>query len=186
MRNRLPMVFSFTALLVALFGITPLGEAAYNAVVPRNSVGTLQLQRNAVKSAKIAPNAIRTGHVLDGSLLTADFKAGQIPQGPEGRQGRRRKRGPARSQRLRDRDRAFDDQQHHLLRERFLPRREEGVRGRRHEQHLVARGRSLRSLQQSQRRRDRMERSDGLAQRRCNRHGNGLRRLRHCVLRPGT
>ena len=53
MRNRLPMVFSFTALLVALFGITPLGEAAYNAVVPRNSVGTLQLQRNAVKSAVV-------------------------------------------------------------------------------------------------------------------------------------
>lgn len=94
MRNRLPMVFSFTALLVALFGITPLGEAAYNAVVPRNSVGTLQLQRNAVKSAKIAPNAIRTGHVLDGSLLTADFKAGQIPQGPKGDKGDAGSAGP--------------------------------------------------------------------------------------------
>jgi len=87
MRNRLPMIFSITALLVALFGITPLGDAAYNAVVPRNSVGTLQLQRNAVKAAKIAPNAIRAGHVLDGSLLTADFKAGQIPQGPKGDKG---------------------------------------------------------------------------------------------------
>lgn len=87
MRDRLPMIFSITALLVALFGITPLGEAAYNAVVPRNSVGTLQLQRNAVKAAKIAPNAIRSGHVLDGTLLAADFKPGQIPQGPKGDQG---------------------------------------------------------------------------------------------------
>lgn len=87
MRDRLPMIVSITALLIALFGITPLGEAAYEAVVPRNSVGTLQLQRNAVKAAKIAPNAIRTGHVLDGSLLAADFKAGQIPQGPKGDKG---------------------------------------------------------------------------------------------------
>lgn len=87
MGNRVNSVLSLTALLVAVLGVTPLGEAAYNAVVPRNSVGTLQLQRNAVKAAKIAPNAIRGGHVLDGTLLTADFKAGQIPQGPKGDKG---------------------------------------------------------------------------------------------------
>jgi hypothetical protein len=93
MRDRLPMIFSTTALLVAVLGVTPLGEAAYNAVVPRNSVGTLQLQRNAVKAAKIAPSAVRTGHVLDGSLLTADFKAGQIPQGPKGDKGDKGEKG---------------------------------------------------------------------------------------------
>jgi hypothetical protein len=87
MRNRLPMIFSITALLVAVLGSTPLGEAAHNAVVPKNSVGTPQLKRNAVKAAKIAPNAVRTGHVLDGSLLSADFKPGQIPQGPKGDKG---------------------------------------------------------------------------------------------------
>ena len=85
--SRLPIALSITALLVAVLGVTPFGEAAYNAVVPRNSVGTLQLQRNAVKAAKIAPNAVRTGHVLNGSLLVEDFKAGQIPQGPKRRQG---------------------------------------------------------------------------------------------------
>jgi hypothetical protein len=93
MRDRLPMIFSTTALLVAVLGVTPLGDAAYNAVLPRNSVGTLQLQRNAVKAAKIAPNAIRTGHVLDGTLLTADFKAGQIPQGPKGDKGEKGDKG---------------------------------------------------------------------------------------------
>lgn len=87
MRVRLPMIFSIIALLIAVLGVTPLGEAAYNAVVPRNSVGTQQLQRNAVKAAKIAPNAIRTGHVLNGSLLVEDFKPGQIPQGPKGDRG---------------------------------------------------------------------------------------------------
>src|SRR5262245_63485975 len=87
MPDRLPIILSTTALVVAVLGVTPLGDAAYNAVVPRNSVATAQLQRNAVKAAKIAPNAIRTGHVLDGTLLTADFKSGQIPQGPKGDKG---------------------------------------------------------------------------------------------------
>lgn len=77
------MVVACIALLVALGGTSY--ATALN--VPRNSVGTLELQRNAVKAAKIAPNAVRTGHVLDGSLLVADFKAGQIPQGPKGDKG---------------------------------------------------------------------------------------------------
>ena len=55
--------------------------------VPKNSVDTPQLKRNAVKAAKIAPNAVRTGHVLDASLLAADFKSGQIPRGPKGDKG---------------------------------------------------------------------------------------------------
>jgi hypothetical protein len=57
-------------------------------------VGTLQLKRNAVTASKIAPNAIRTGQVVDGSLLTADFKPGQIPQGPKGDKGDRGPAGP--------------------------------------------------------------------------------------------
>lgn len=79
--------------LLALF--VALGGTSYATVlnVPRNSVGTLELKRNAVKAARIAPNAVRTGHVLDGSLLTADFKPGQIPQGPKGDKGERGERG---------------------------------------------------------------------------------------------
>jgi hypothetical protein len=77
------MVVACIALLVTLGGTSY--ATALN--VPRNSVGTLELQRNAVKAAKIAPNAVRTSHVLDGSLLVADFKAGQIPQGPKGEKG---------------------------------------------------------------------------------------------------
>lgn len=87
MRDRLPLILSTTALVVAVFGSTPLGRAAYRAVVPSNSVGTKQLQHNAVSAGKIAPNAVRTGHVLNGSLLAADFKAGQLPSGPQGPKG---------------------------------------------------------------------------------------------------
>lgn len=87
MGNRINSVLSLTALAVAVGGATPIGEAAWNAVVPRNSVGPLQLQRNAVGPSKIAPNAVRASHVLDGSLLAVDFKSGQIPAGPKGDKG---------------------------------------------------------------------------------------------------
>jgi hypothetical protein len=83
------LVVACLALLVAL------GGTSYATVlaVPRNSVGPLQLQRNAVGPSKIAPNAIRSGHVLDGSLLTTDFKPGQIPQGPKGDKGDKGSKG---------------------------------------------------------------------------------------------
>jgi hypothetical protein len=76
-------VVACLALLVALTG------TSYATVlnVPKNSVGTAELKRNAVKPAKLAPNAVRTAHVLNGSLLSADFRAGQIPQGPKGDKG---------------------------------------------------------------------------------------------------
>jgi len=38
MRDRVPLILSATALVVSVLGATPLGEAAYNAVVPNNSV----------------------------------------------------------------------------------------------------------------------------------------------------
>jgi hypothetical protein len=94
MANRLPLVLSAAALVIAVLGGTPLGKAAYEAALPRNSVGTLQLKRNAVTSSKLAPNTVRTGQVVDGSLLTQDFKPGQIPQGPKGDKGDRGPAGP--------------------------------------------------------------------------------------------
>lgn len=94
MRDRLPLIFSITALVMVVLGATPIGEAAWNQVLPRNSVGTLQLQRNAVTSSKLAPNTVRAGQVVNGSLLVEDFKPGQIPQGPKGDKGDRGPAGP--------------------------------------------------------------------------------------------
>ena len=68
------MVVACVALLIALGGT---GVAAVTAVLPHNSVGNVQLQNNAVTSAK----------VKNGSLLKADFKAGQIPAGLPGPAG---------------------------------------------------------------------------------------------------
>lgn len=91
MRPSPAMAVACVALFVALAG------TSYATVVnvPRASVGTKELKRNAVTAAKINPNAVRTGHVLNGSLLSEDFRAGQIPAGPQGPQGQAGPAGPA-------------------------------------------------------------------------------------------
>jgi len=85
MRQRLPIVLSVTALVVAVLGSTPLGTAARNIVLPRGSVGTVQLRNNAVTGAK----------VKNFSLVAADFKRGQVPRGPAGPAGPTGPAGPA-------------------------------------------------------------------------------------------
>ena len=68
------MVVACIALLAALAGTS---VAAVSIVIPRNSVGSLQLKANSVTSAK----------VKNGSLFRADFRAGQVPAGPRGPAG---------------------------------------------------------------------------------------------------
>ena len=74
-QNRRPspaLVISIVALLVAMGGT---GYAAFK--LPKNSVGSKQIKSNAVTSSK----------VKNRSLLSADFKAGQIPAGAPGPKG---------------------------------------------------------------------------------------------------
>src|SRR5256885_14837322 len=67
-------IIASLALLVALGGTS---VAAVKLTLPKNSVGNAQLKANAVTSSKVA----------NGSLLRADFKAGQVPAGPRGASG---------------------------------------------------------------------------------------------------
>jgi hypothetical protein len=76
------MVVAFIALLVALGGT---GYAATQ--LPKNSVGSKQLKNNAVTAKKIKKGAVNSKKVKNGSLLRADFKAGQVPAGPQGLPG---------------------------------------------------------------------------------------------------
>jgi hypothetical protein len=90
-----------TSLVVAVFGSTPLGHAAANIVLPKRSVGAVQLKTSAVVGTKIAKNAVTGAKVKNGTLLGADFKAGQLPAGPQGMagtQGPKGDPGPAGSQ----------------------------------------------------------------------------------------
>jgi hypothetical protein len=77
MTQRVAVALAATALLVALLGATPVAGAVERLVLPKNAVGTAQLKPGAVTSVK----------VKNGSLLKADFKAGQLPAGPAGPAG---------------------------------------------------------------------------------------------------
>ena len=85
-------VVSLMALFVALSG------GAYALTVPRNSVGSEQLNRGAVTRSKIRKGAVTASAVKAHSLLANDFKPGQLPGGPKGDkgdQGDRGQQGPA-------------------------------------------------------------------------------------------
>jgi hypothetical protein len=99
MSENLRTALATSALVVAVLGWTPIGEAAREAVFPPNSIGTTQLRPNAVTSPKIRngsvaaidiqKRAITAVHVKQGGLVAANFKAGQLPAGPKGDKGDR-------------------------------------------------------------------------------------------------
>ena len=73
---------AYLALSVAL------GGTSYAAIkLPANSVGSKQIKKSAVTRAKLKANAVNSSKVANGSLLAADFQAGQIPAGPAGPAG---------------------------------------------------------------------------------------------------
>ena len=93
-KSKINPIIAATALVVAVFGTTPLGQAASRVVLPKNSVGAAQLKKSAVFGKKIAKNAVTGAKVKDGSLLAADFEPGQLPAGPEGPKGDPGAQGP--------------------------------------------------------------------------------------------
>ncbi len=84
-RITLPLALGASVIAGALLGATPIGHAAARMVVPAGSIGAPQLKTNAVTSAK----------VKNGTLLAKDFKAGQLPAGPQGAKGEQGEPGPA-------------------------------------------------------------------------------------------
>jgi hypothetical protein len=74
---KLNTIVAVTALAVAVLGSTPIGHAAARFVVPKNSIGATQIKKDAVTGLK----------VKNGTLVAADFKAGQLPVGPQGPKG---------------------------------------------------------------------------------------------------
>lgn len=84
------------AIAVLALGIS-LGGTAYasGVLLPPASVGSVQLKRGAVTKSKLAANAINTRAVKDGSLVRADFKAGELPSVRPGSAGAAGAAGPA-------------------------------------------------------------------------------------------
>jgi hypothetical protein len=90
MRKRLPLVLSVTALVVALLGSTPLGEAA------RDAIPLFARNAGAVNGIK-ASRTPRAGYLVplagDGRFPQAVVPIG--PPGPRGDKGERGEPGPA-------------------------------------------------------------------------------------------
>jgi hypothetical protein len=76
------VLIAFTALVVSLAG------NSYAAVrLAKNSVTSQAIKDGQVKRADLARNAVGTDQVAAGSLRASDFKAGQLPAGPQGPKG---------------------------------------------------------------------------------------------------
>jgi len=80
------MIVACVALTVALGGT---GVAAVNAVLPRNSVGTLQLKNSAVTSVKVKNFSLTRADFARGTLIPG----AQGPQGPPGSNGQQGVKG---------------------------------------------------------------------------------------------
>jgi hypothetical protein len=83
-RERLPLVLSITALLVALAGFTPLGEAARNAV-PIALFAKNAGKVNGLKASRTPKAGQLVALGADGKFPDSVGQAG--PRGPEGPQG---------------------------------------------------------------------------------------------------
>lgn len=80
MRQRLPIVLSVTALLVAVLGFTSVGEAAKQAIFPKNSVTSREIKNKTIKGIDVKPNAIGTGKIKTNGVRTADIKDGDVAE----------------------------------------------------------------------------------------------------------
>jgi hypothetical protein len=95
-KERLPLIFSLTALLIALFGATPVGRAVVSAVPPfANHAKTADFAKNAG-----AVNGIKASTRPRVGWLVALGKGGKFPAsvgvaGPSGPQGPTGPAGPA-------------------------------------------------------------------------------------------
>jgi hypothetical protein len=85
---RLASRLTYANVVASLALFVALGGGAYAAVaLPKNSVGSRQIKNAAVTHADLAKNAVTGANVKDGSLLSADFKTGQLPAAPPGPKG---------------------------------------------------------------------------------------------------
>jgi Collagen triple helix repeat (20 copies) len=75
---RLRRHLSYANVVASLALFVALGGSSYAAV---------QLSKGQVKTRHIATNAVTSAKVKNGGLLASDFRAGQLPAGPQGAKG---------------------------------------------------------------------------------------------------
>jgi hypothetical protein len=84
------MAVAFVALFAALSGIAVAGPS----IPGSGRVHSADIHNGQVKRADLGRNAVTSSKVRNGSLLAADFAAGQLPPGPAGPAGPAGPTGP--------------------------------------------------------------------------------------------
>jgi len=87
MPGRLRPQLTYANVMATIAVFIAMGGGAYALTIPKNSVGATQIKRNAVRASEIKRGAVTSAKVRDRSLLTKDFKQGQLPKGDKGDRG---------------------------------------------------------------------------------------------------
>lgn len=89
-------MFNYANVMATLAVFVALGGSSYAAVtLSQNSVKSGHIGKGQVRNSDMAKNAVTSSQVRDGSLLTKDFKAGQLATGASGNTGPSGPAGPA-------------------------------------------------------------------------------------------
>jgi hypothetical protein len=81
------MAVSVMALLVASTGTSYATGLIGSADIRNDSITTMDVKDNTLKGRDIKDDVIGSNKIRNGSLKTKDFKAGQVPAGPQGPAG---------------------------------------------------------------------------------------------------
>lgn len=81
------MAVSVMALLVASTGTSYATGLIGSADIRNDSITTMDVKDNTLKGRDIKDDVIGSNKIRNGSLKTTDFKAGQVPAGPQGPAG---------------------------------------------------------------------------------------------------
>lgn len=96
MFTRIKPGLTYANVMATIAVFLALGGGAYAATqLPKNSVGPRQIKKNAVSASKIKSKAVNSSKVKDHSLLSQDFKTGQLPTGAQGIPGAKGDTGAA-------------------------------------------------------------------------------------------
>jgi len=88
--TRLPspaLTVSIAALVVALGGTSYAAGLIGSRDIENNSIRSQDIKDKTIKSSDLEKGGVKSSDVLDGTLQTQDFKAGQVPKGPQGPAG---------------------------------------------------------------------------------------------------
>ena len=92
-KRRIGLNYANVVASVALFAA--LGGSSYAAItLSKNSVTSKHIGKGQVRASDIANDAVTGPKVKNSSLLAEDFKAGELPAGPQGPKGEKGDPGP--------------------------------------------------------------------------------------------